>query len=201
MKIEQPQTPTPISIQDRALDNLKFIRDTMESATAFTAISGTGQVFVGVSAILTTLLSWSYYPSIQWIYFWLVEVILAVILSGVFTYFKAKRLNVPLNSSPGRKFLLSFLPPMVAGAILTIVLFQLNQLELLPGVWLLLYGTGVVSAGTFSVNVVPSMGMGFMAIGILALFLPMNYHSVCLLFGFGGLHIISGWIIGRNYGG
>jgi hypothetical protein len=90
---------------------------------------------------------------------------------------------------------------MLTGAVLTQVLFRVGLPGLLPGVWLLLYGTAVVSGGAASVRVVPAMGACFMAAGALALYLPAASGDVLLAAGFGGLHIVFGALIAVKYGG
>jgi hypothetical protein len=108
---------------------------------------------------------------------------------------------MPLLSGPGRKFVLSLAPPLVAGALLTIVLFQAGLIQLLPGVWMLLFGVGVVTAGAFSVRIVPVMGCAFMLLGAVALFLPLGWGNVLMAAGFGGLHLVFGSVIAWRYGG
>ena len=49
--------PEPVSLHTHAMDNLKFIRDTMERAGSFTAVPGWGGVAMGVSALLATLIA------------------------------------------------------------------------------------------------------------------------------------------------
>jgi hypothetical protein len=106
-----------------------------------------------------------------------------------------------LLSSPARKFALSFAPPLLAGALLTSVLSAKAQYELLPGLWLMLYGTGVVTGGAFSVRIVPVMGMCFTGLGAVCLFAPPAWGNWFLMAGFGGLHIVFGILIARRYGG
>jgi hypothetical protein len=108
---------------------------------------------------------------------------------------------VPLWSAVARKFVLALLPPLVAGGVLTAVLWWGGERHWVPGVWLLMYGTAVVTGGSFSVRVVPMMGYGFMALGCVALALPLGWAWLLLAAGFGGLHIAFGGIIARNYGG
>jgi hypothetical protein len=114
---------------------------------------------------------------------------------------KARRAGSPLLGASGRKFGLSFLPPVLVAALLTVALFRAGEASLLPGVWLLLYGAGVVTAGTYSVRVVPVMGACIMLVGIAALFLPPAWADACMAVGFGGLQAGFGIWIARRHGG
>jgi hypothetical protein len=107
---------------------------------------------------------------------------------------------MPLGSGPGRKAVFSLTPPMIAGGLLTIMLVQAGMTNAIPGVWLLLYGTGVITGGMYSVRVVPIMGICLMALGAIALFAP-EFRNWFMAAGFGGLHLIFGAIIVRKYGG
>ena len=114
---------------------------------------------------------------------------------------KARAVQMPLVSGPGRKAVFSLSPPIVAGGLLTIVLFRAGLTNAIPGCWLLLYGTGVITGGMFSVPIVPIMGLSFMALGAAALFAPPELANWFMAAGFGGLHVVFGVIIARKYGG
>src|ERR671939_467751 len=113
----------------------------------------------------------------------------------------ARASGTPLLSGPGRKVALGLSPPIFAGALLTIVLYRARLMSAIPGVWLLLYGTGVVTGGMFSVSIVPLMGICFVVLGAIALFVSPPWANWLLAAGFGGLHIIFGIVIARKYGG
>lgn len=191
------------SLPSGALDDLRFIRETMERSSAFTAVPGWGMVAMGATAVLAAwLTSASHHLSQRaWLAVWLSEAALAMCVGLVATWKKAQRAGVPLTSGPARKFMYSFLPAAVAGGVLTTVLFRHGLAHLLPGSWLLLYGAAVTSAGSFSVAVLPLMGSGFMLIGILSFVSSPDLHTSLLSLGFGGLHIGFGYWIARRHGG
>ncbi len=193
------ETPTPIHL--RALDDLRFIRETMERSGSFTAISGLGEMLVGVSAVVAAVIASIQPGDGRWLMIWLGEAVLALSLTGIFAATKAGQAGERLLSRPGRQVVGGLTPPLVTGLVLTIALFNVGAPELLPGTWLLLYGTGVVTAGAFSVRVVPVMGLAFMGLGSLAFVTPDHWRDLVLALGFGGLHLVFGAIIARRYGG
>jgi hypothetical protein len=183
------------------MDNLAFIRNTMEAAGSFTAVSGWGMVAVGLLAIVVAFVASVQKTPTASLNVWLVAAVLSPAIAVWAMVRKARTAKMPLLSGPGRKFLLSFSPPMVVGALLTFVLYRAGFVDVIPGVWLLLYGTGVVAGGAFSVRIVPVMGICFMVAGVIALFAPSTWSHVILGAAFGGLHIAFGIPIARSYGG
>jgi len=199
--LHQAPTPEPPALHVRAMDNLAFIRDTMEAAGSFTAVSGWGMVAVGIIAWAAAVLAAVQPTPIEALYIWIAAAVLAPAVNLWAIVRKARNAHMPLVSGPGRKFLLSFSPPLVVGALLTFVLYQAGLLTTIPGMWLLLYGTGVVAGGAFSVRVVPVMGLCFMLAGTIALFSPASWHVWIMGAAFGGLHIAFGIPIARRHGG
>jgi hypothetical protein len=191
----------PEALHDRAIDNIRFIRETMERASAFTAVPGWGQVAVGVTAFVASYLAVHETTQRRWLFVWLAEAIIALLIAGWTLDRKARATATPLVSGPARKVAFSLSPPLIVGALLTAVLFKLRVTSIIPGVWLLLYGTGVVTGGMFSVSIIPLMGIFFMVLGAIAVFVSPPWANWLLAAGFGGLHIIFGIIIARKYGG
>jgi hypothetical protein len=194
-------SPALPSLHGRAMDNLRFIRETMERATSFTAVPGWGGVAIGVTALMAAAVAVRQRTTYAWLMAWLVEALLALAIGGLTMQRKARAGESTVLSGPGRKFALSLLPPLLAGAVLSVVLYRAHVFFALPGLWLLLYGTGVVTGGAFSVRIVPVMGLCFMALGICALGAPAAYGNWFMAAGFGGLHIVFGIIIARRHGG
>ena len=197
-----PREPEPTLLQARAFDHLRYIRETMEGAGAFTAVPGWGTVAMGATALAAAALAARQRSPAAWLATWLAEAAIAVTLAGLTMARKARASGVPLVTSPFRRFAFSFSMPLLAGAVLTLTAFlRFSAAEPLPGLWLLLYGTAVVSGGVFSVRIVPVMGLCFMALGAATLLAPAAWGNALLAAGFGGLHIVFGLLIARRYGG
>jgi hypothetical protein len=184
-----------------ALADLRFIRQTMERASVLTAVPGLGMVLMGLSAAGATLVAERADSADAWLATWLVEGLVAVGIGVASMVAKARATEVPLLSEAGRRFALSFTPPVVAAVVLTIALHAAGLTRVLPGAWLLLYGTAVVTGGTFSVRLLPLMGACFMALGGVALVAPPSWSWALLLAGFCGLHVAFGAVIARRHGG
>jgi hypothetical protein len=191
----------PPALSDRAIDNLTFIRQAMERAGSFTAVSGTGIVAIGVLALIAGAVASRQAGANAWLGVWLGAAAAAVVIELTLTARKARALGLPIDSGPGRKFALAFTPAMLAGAILTAALTPSAPRDLLVGLWLLLYGAGVTAGGALSVPVVPVMGASFMVAGGVALLLPVAAANWMMVAGFGVLHIVFGFFIARRYGG
>ena len=182
-------------------EDLRFIRDTMERASAFTAVSGWGQVISGVTALAAAAVAAQQTSAFGWLRVWLAEGIVAVVIGLLACTWKANRRGLPLFSGPARKVALGLAPPLVAGAFLTFVLFRAGLQAALPAAWLLLYGAGIMTGGAYSVSIVPVMGLCFMLVGTLAVLGPSAWGNWFLAAGFGGLHILFGFLIARRHGG
>ncbi len=197
----RPRPSAPPEMQARAMDNLRFIRETMEAAGTFTAVSGWGQVVIGLTAILAAFVASRFPDSAEWVLVWAAEAFLALLISVWFMYDKARSASLPLLTGSVRKLLFSFSPVFVVGMVITVAFMRQGMYALLPGVWMLLYGTAVVAAGAFSVRIVPVMGAAFIIIGAMALFAPVAWNTTLMIVGFGALHIIFGLVIARRHGG
>ena len=197
----------PSALHDHAMADLRFIRRTMEEAGSFTAVPGWGMVVVGATALGAALLAARQRDVGAWLAVWLLEAVLALAVSAVSLARKARvgpsagLSGHPLLTGPGRRFALSFAPPLAAGALLTPVLFRAGLPQLLPGLWLLLYGAAVATGGAFSIRIVPVMGACFMLAGIAGLLVPPAWGNAVLAASFGGLHLVFGLLIARRHGG
>ena len=191
----------PVNLGDRAIDNLAFIRETMERSTSLTAVPGYGGMLMGVTALAAAYFASEQVYMLRWLEVWLVEACLAFAIGFLAMWQKSKIAGSSLLSVPARKFAMSFLPPLVAGVAITIGMYRYGVFEAMIPVWILCYGAAVVCGGAFSVRAVPIMGWCFIALGAVAFVLPTSYGNVMMAASFGLLHITFGAIIARRYGG
>lgn len=196
-----PAGPEPVSLHSHAIENIRFIRDTMERAGAFTAVPGWGGLLMGFTALAASYIAARQTTPEAWLAVWFAEGMLAIAIGAVSMQYKAQISRTSLFSAPARKFALSFAPPLTAGAVLTWGEYRNGHTDALPGLWLLMYGAGVISGGSFSIRIVPLMGCCFVLLGAVAQFTPASWGNGLLAAGFGGLHILFGFIIARRYGG
>jgi hypothetical protein len=194
--------PEPAPIHEHAMSNLRYIREAMERASAFTSIPGWGGVLIGVTAVGAAVLAGNAAATHSlWLRIWLAEAILAAAIAAVTMVRKARQANVSFRGTPARRFFISYFAPIVAAAVLTVFLARAGFHEALPAAWLLLYGASFVSSGTYSIPLVPVMGVCFMLLGLIAGFVSFPAATALLGAGFGGLHILFGVLIARRYGG
>lgn len=191
----------PVNLGDRAIDNLKFIRETMERSTSFTAVPGYGGILMGVTAVVAAYIASTQEYLVESLMTWFVEACLAFAIGLLAMWQKSKIAGQSLFSAPSKKFALSFIPPLVAGVVAVLGLWKYGHYYQMAPICMVSYGAAVACGGAFSVRVIPVMGWCFMLLGAIAFALPVSYGSLMMGLSFGGLHIIFGAIIARRYGG
>lgn len=189
------------TLHARAMADLRFIRETMASASAFSAFSGWGLILIGSVATACGLVAARQPTPLRWLMAWVAAAGVSAAIGALSTARKTRTARQPLIPGPASKFALSLAPAVVSGALLTGALERGERFDLLPGMWLLLYGAGLVAAGAWSVRVVPVIGATFMGLGAVGLLLPLPWSNWLLIAGFGGLHVAFGVIVGRKHGG
>lgn len=193
----------PARIGDHAVDNLRYIRETMERAGAFTSIPGWGGVVIGITALAAALVAQRFIPrdGVAWLLTWMADALLAAPVALWFMWRKSRRAHAALTSGAARRFFVSYFAPVAAAAVITLALVRTHAFVAVPAVWLLCYGASFISSSAFSIRLIPLMGIGFMLLGVAACFVPFAAANALLGAGFGGLHIVFGCIIARNHGG
>jgi len=189
------------SFGEHAEESLHFIRRTMERSSTFTAVPGLGGVGMGAIGRAAAILAANQRSAERWLVVWLLAAAIALGIGVTAMFLKAAHLGAPLAGAVGRRFAMSLAAPLVAGAALTWGVWMRDDWGLMPAVWLLLYGTGVLAGGVFSVAAVRLLGVAFMALGVAALATPPAWGNVWLGMGFGGLQLAFGLYIARRHGG
>src|SRR3954468_19435711 len=140
----------PVSMHEHAIENLRYIRDTMERAGSFTAVPGWGGFAMGCTALLAAIVASRQASAVSWLTIWLIEGTLAITIGVLAVRWKMKAAHLSLQSGPARKFLFSFVPPLAVGAVLTVGLWQAGLISAITGLWLLPYSTRGVRRGGVS---------------------------------------------------
>jgi len=196
-----PTNRTGVALNERAIESLEFIRTTMARSAPFTAVSGAGGIAMGVLALVAAAIARSSPSNEQWLTVWVLSAAVAVPVGFVLMRAKARRHDLALWSAAGRRFAQGFVPAIAAGAVLTFGLVRADAVDLVPAVWLLLYGAGVLAGSSSSVPVLAWLGALFMVLGVVSLFTPPALRDLWLAAGFGALQIGFGAYIARNHGG
>src|SRR5688572_9134115 len=189
LRKERAETDEPVTLSDRAIDNLKFIRETMERSTHFTAVPGYGGLLMGVTAVAAAYIAQQQPFGREWLRVWLAEAVLAFAIGLLAMWQKSKIAGQSLVSAPARKFALSFAPPLIAGAVITLGLWRYEHYEIMAPAWMLCYGASVVCGGAFSVRIVPVLGWCFIGLGAAGFALPAAYGNYMMALSFGVMHI------------
>lgn len=191
----------PVNIGDRAIDNVRYIREMMERSASFTAVPGYGGMLMGVTAVAAAYIAAQQVYLRNWLVVWLTEAFLAFAIGLLAMWQKSKIGGQSLFSAPARKFAFGFVPPLAAGVAITLGLWRYEHYEMMAPVWMLCYGAAVACGGAFSARIVPVMGWLFIACGAAAFALPAVYGNYFMAASFGLMHIVFGAVIARRYGG
>jgi hypothetical protein len=187
-------------IHQRAAENIAFIRDTLERSGTFTAVPGRGGVVMGLIGFAGAWLAARQPGPAEWLTVWVMTGAAGFAVAAASIARKARAARVPLLAGPGRKFAFALAPSLGAAALLSVALARAGQHDLLPGLWLLLYGTAVTASGAFSIRALAVMGEIYLGLGTAALVAPA-WGDLFLALGFGALNVGFGIWIWRRHGG
>lgn len=190
-----------VDLREQASDNLRFIRGAMERAGRVSTASGIGAMAMGAVALLAMAVASARAGLEAQLAVWIAAAFAALLAGALGSVHKARRNNLPLLGDPGRRFLLCLIPPLLVGVVLTTSLWGTPQSALLPGLWMMLYGAGVLAAGTYAAPPVMHMGVVFLVAGLFTHALPAAWSNVLLGVVFGGAHLGFGFQVYRHHGG
>lgn len=197
----RPDPEPPPVLHERAEESLRYIRDTIARSASFTAVPGRGGVAMGAIGLAAALVAARQTSPRAWLGVWLVAGLAGFATGAISILIKARSAGEPVSRGAGRRFALSLLPSLVAGAGITVLLARAGAHDAMPPVWLLLYGVAVLSAGSHSVPAVPALGAVLFTLGLVALAAPTSWGDALLGAGFGVAHATAGVVIARRHGG
>jgi hypothetical protein len=136
------------------------------------------------------------------LFIWIAAAFIAASAAVLFTALKARKNDdYFLASDSTRRFLQCLMPVLIVGVLISWALWFTPQVSLLPALWMLLYGCGLLAAGTYAVPPVMFMGGCFLIAGLITYALPPTWGNILLGFVFGGLHIAFGYQVFKHHGG
>jgi hypothetical protein len=184
-----------VRIDSHAALTLQYIRSSMEAATSV-AVPGSAGIAMGGVGLLAAAFSSAPGLHRHWFGIWLVAAVVAGFLGGSLIARPSSVRGLRLSGTPFRKFALCLLPSLFAGTVMTGVHWAYGNLHAIPGTWLLLYGCALIAASVPTTRTIGVMGGLFVALGLLALLAPESLQMLMLGLGFGGLHVLFGFLIG-----
>jgi hypothetical protein len=185
-----------VLIDSHAAATLRYIRASMDAAASL-AVPGSAGLAMGIVGLLAAAFSSSPNLHKHWLAIWLVAAVLAAGLGGSLVARRSSWRALTLVGTPARKFVLCLFPALFAGMIMTGVHWYYGNLRAIPPTWLLLYGCALIAASATTTRTIGVLGGSFVTLGLLALILPEGLQIPMLAVGFGGLHILFGFFIGR----
>jgi hypothetical protein len=189
------QSANAVRIDSHAVATLRYIRASMDAA-AFVAVPGSAGIAMGSVGLLAMVVSSA--PGLReyWLWIWLGSALLGGGIGFALMTRPASLRGLLRSETPLRRFALGLFPALFGGAVMTALHWMNGNLHAIPGTWLLLYGCALISASAAATRKLAIMGGMFIVLGLLALFLPDSLQVLLLGAGFGGLHVLFGFLIG-----
>ena len=199
---------------DEAQARMQEIQRIMERATLFTLLPGTAAVLGGLLVLAGCAVSYSMICSLDFADFlhlsvtsqiafcvmWFLIGVIGVLLEVILTTRAAARQQLVSTSRPMRVAAFSLTPSVVVAMVLTFKFLipnepRADEIQYIVPIWMMLYGTGVYTAGLFSIRPPRILGLTFLALGMVALLWFPGYGVVSAALSFGLLHIAFGLYI------
>ena len=179
----------------QALDDINAIRTQVARGTQF---RGSGPLSIASSGVLALLVAaaerhWQAdSPSdLKWfLAIWISTAAVALFLSTIETIVRVRRVHSGLAMEMIQAAAEQFLPCIVVGILLTVVLMRVAPQDswMLPGLWEVIFSLGVFASCRFLPRQMFGVGAWYLAAGL-----------VCLLLA-SGHHVLSPWAMGIPFG-
>jgi hypothetical protein len=199
---------------DEAQARMQEIQRIMERATLFTLLPGTPAVAGGLLVLAGCAASYAMFRSLDFADFlelslgaqvvfcvmWFAIGVIGVLVEVIVTTRAAARQQLVPTGRPMRIAAFSLTPSVVVAMVLTYKFLipiqpRPEEVRYIVPVWMMLYGTGVYTAGLFSIRPPRVLGLVFLGLGVVALLCFPAYGVVSAAVSFGLLHIVFGLYI------
>jgi hypothetical protein len=187
---------TTARLDSHAVATLRYIRSSMEGAVLL-AVPGSAGIVLGSIALIAAVLCLAPGLHRYWLGIWLGAALVGAVIGSILIVRESSLRDLRLAGTPLLKFALCLAPSLGAGLVMTAVHWFAGNLHAIPGTWLLLYGCALVAASAATTRIIATLGVFFILSGLLALLLPDDWQILMLGAGFGGLHIVFGFLIRR----
>ena len=196
---------------DEAQSRMEEIQRIMERATLFTLLPGTPAVIGGLLVLAGCAVSYAMFRSLDFAdmlrmsltaqmafcVMWFLVGVIGVLVEVILTTRAAARQQLTPVDRPMRVAAFSLTPSVVVAMVLTYKFLipvdpRPEEIRYIVPVWMMLYGTGVYTAGLFSIRPPRILGLVFLGLGVAALMFFPQYGVVSAALSFGLLHIIFG---------
>ena len=179
---------------DDAVESIEAIRTVLERTTRYTHISWLGVLGAGSAAVLAALAGrlWEILPGDNpgsFLLLWTGALATALIFGLWTTARRARSFCEPLWSRKLQIVSAGFLPALVFGFVVTALLTDVGRLELAPGLWMGIYGVGILAVahvldGEFQVT-----AWVFLLSSAISLFFLRSSPHAAMILTFGGIHL------------
>jgi len=197
--------PTPLA-QEEALTALAEVRAAADRSTRYSRFSALAGFLTGGAALAGSGLC-GMFPEfigaqpkhgLQFVAVWGAVLLCAAVVQSWMTVMKAGQRGEAVFTPIARTATASLLGPGIAGIAGSGIFIATGQWMLLPGLWLLLYGCGLWSVSFFAPLFLRVLGAGFIVLGLCAWYFTES-AALWLGTGFGGLHLVFGFVVLARY--
>lgn len=179
---------------DDAVESIQAIRTVLERTTRYTHISWLGILGAGSAAGLASFLGTSLdiLPGKSpggFLLLW-TAALAAALIFGLWTIRRrARSFREPLWSRKLQIVSVGFLPSLVLGFVVTALLTDVGRLELAPGLWMAIYGVGILAVAHVLDGEFQITAWGFLLSSAVSLFFLREFPHAAMFLTFGGIHL------------
>jgi len=178
---------------EHAEHTLETIRTLMERSQRYEHVSGYSGLLAGATALSGSAVlgfRWLHLPpQASFALVW--GTVFGVAFAGhlLLTFGRARQRGEPVWSRQARTVLLAVLPVFGAALAITAMVWRLDRLDLLPALWLTMYGCGALATRFFAPRSIAWLGATCLALGVISLLAPHSHPILTMGIGFGATHI------------